>query len=96
MTFPNAGSGDEAVLTGPEDPRDARVPLVLRDPDETLTVVLNKAPARGIWFNASGVTVKVEDVRHIGSEELVIFGTRVSAEELPSLNPKKQRRVPTE
>jgi hypothetical protein len=53
---------------------------------------LSKAPARGTWFDASGVTVKVEDVRHFGSE-LVIFGARVSPEERPSLNPKKQRRV---
>ena len=41
---------------------------------------------------ASGVTVKVEEVRHFGSE-LVTFGARVSAEERSSLNPKKQHHV---
>ena len=44
-----------------------RIRVALRDPDETLTVVLSKAPARGTWFEVSGVTVRVEDVRHIGS-----------------------------
>jgi hypothetical protein len=43
-----------------------RFRVALRDPDETLTVVLSKAPARGTWFEVSGVTVKVEDVRHFG------------------------------
>ena len=67
-------------------------PLALRDPDETLTVVLAKAPARGAWFEASGVTVRVEDVRHIGSE-VVIVGVRVSDEERGLLSPKRQRPV---
>ena len=29
--------------------------------------MLSKAPAKGTWFEVSGVTVRVEDVRHIGS-----------------------------
>jgi hypothetical protein len=70
-------------------------PIRLRDPDETLTVVLAKAPATGTWFEASRVTVKVEEVRRFGSE-LVIFGARVSAEDRSSLNPKKQRHVLTD
>jgi hypothetical protein len=65
-------------------------PLALRDPDETLTVKLAKTPARGTWFEVSGVTVRVEDVPHIGSE-VVILGVRVSADERPFLNPKKRR-----
>ena len=69
-----------------------KFPLALRDPDQTLTVGLAKAPAAGTWFEASGVTVKVEEVRHFGSE-LVTFGARVSAEERSSLNPKKQHHV---
>jgi hypothetical protein len=67
-------------------------PLALRSPDETLTVALAKAPTRGAWFEVSGVTVRVEDVRRI-SGELIIVGTRVSADERPFLNPKKQRHV---
>ena len=67
-------------------------PLALRDPDETLTVNLSKLPARGMWFEVPGVTVRVEDVRHIGSE-VVILGARVSEEDRPTLTPKKQRRV---
>jgi hypothetical protein len=43
-----------------------RFRVAQRDPDETLTVVLSKAPARRTWFEVSGVTVKVEDVRHFG------------------------------
>ena len=57
--------------------------------------MLGKTPAPGTWFETSGLTVKVEDVRHIGGE-LVILGARVSTDQRPSLNPKKQRHVLTD
>jgi hypothetical protein len=66
-------------------------PLALRDPDETLTIVLSKAPTRGTWFEVSGMMVRVEDIRHVVGSELVIFGVRIDADERSSLNPKKRR-----
>ncbi len=59
-------------------------PLALHDPDETLTITLSKRPTPGTWFDLGDVTVKVDDIRWIGSEP-VISGSRVSREERASL-----------
>ena len=67
-------------------------PVALSDPSETVTVVLGKLPSPGSWFEISGLVVKVEEVRHIGSEK-VILGSRVAESERASLNPKRRRRV---
>jgi hypothetical protein len=47
---------------------------------------------RGLGSETSGLIVKVEEVRHIGSEK-VILGSRVAETERASLNPKRRRRV---
>jgi hypothetical protein len=67
-------------------------PLTLRDPTETLEIALSKPPTKGAWFDLPGMTIKVDDVRWIGSE-VVICGSRVALEERSALNPKMERRV---
>jgi hypothetical protein len=44
-----------------------RFRVALRDPDETLTVVLSKAPARGDLVRSVRRDGEVEDLRHVGS-----------------------------
>jgi hypothetical protein len=67
-------------------------PLALRNPHETLTILLNKRPTRGEWFEVFGMTVRVEDVRHVASE-VVVFGVRVRTKDRASLNPQRQRSI---